>query len=283
MSMPIPKLVVSRIIAQALEEDLGRGDLTTEACVDEATSGAASLRAREPAVFCGGELVREVYALLDPRVSVSLHCADGEKLTPGTNVLSLRGPARALLQGERVALNLCQRLSGVATLTRAYVDALPANSKTRIADTRKTTPGLRAFERYAVRVGGGHNHREDLGAAVLIKDNHIAAAGGVGAAIDRCRERSPHTSRIECEVDTLEQLELALAHRADIVLLDNFDEKMIERAVKLIDGRAIIEVSGGVALQRVPLIAQLGVDVISVGALTHSARAIDLGLDWASA
>jgi nicotinate-nucleotide pyrophosphorylase (carboxylating) len=167
-------------------------------------------------------------------------------------------------------------------LTRAYVDALPPGSKTRIADTRKTTPGLRALERHAVRAGGGHNHREDLGAAVLIKDNHIAAAGGVGAAIDRCRARSPHTSRIECEVDTLEQLEIALAHRADIVLLDNFDDGMLERAIKLIAGRAIVEISGGITLQRIAQIGKLGVDVISAGALTHSARAIDLGLDWGS-
>jgi nicotinate-nucleotide pyrophosphorylase (carboxylating) len=283
MSMSIPRGVVSQIVSRALEEDLGRGDLTTEACVEESARGAASLRAREPAVFCGGELVREVYAQLDPSVTVTLQSADGKKVAPGTVVLSLEGPARVLLEGERVALNFCQRLSGVATLTRAYVDALPDGSKTRIADTRKTTPGLRALERYAVRAGGGHNHREDLGAAVLIKDNHIAAAGGVGAAIDRCRARSPHTSRIECEVDTLEQLEVALEHRADIVLLDNFDDGMLERAVKLIDGRAIIEVSGGVKLEHVANVAKLGVDVISVGALTHSARAIDLGLDWANA
>lgn len=283
MSMSIPRGVIGKIVSRALEEDLGRGDLTTEACVEESAQGAASLRAREPAVFCGGELVREVYAQLDPSVTVTLQCADGEKVAPGAVVLSLKGPARVLLEGERVALNFCQRLSGVATLTRAYVDALPRASKTRIADTRKTTPGLRALERYAVRAGGGHNHREDPGAAVLIKDNHIAAAGGVGPAIDRCRARSPHTSRIECEVDTLEQLEVALQHRADIVLLDNFDDGMIERAVTLINGRAIIEVSGGVKVERVAIVAKLGVDVISVGALTHSARAIDLGLDWANA
>jgi nicotinate-nucleotide pyrophosphorylase (carboxylating) len=281
--MSIPRLIVSQIVSRALEEDLGRGDLTTEACVEEAAIGSAALRAREGAVFCGGEVVREVYAQLDPRVSVTLHCADGDKVAPGTALLQLRGPARSLLEGERVALNFCQRLSGVATLTRAYVDALPHDSRTRIADTRKTTPGLRALERYAVRAGGGHNHREDLGAAVLIKDNHIAAAGGVGPAIDRCRARAPHTSRIECEVDTLEQLEVALAHRADIVLLDNFDDAQLERAQKLINGRAIVEVSGGVKLERIAQIARFGVDVISVGALTHSARAIDLGLDWTSA
>lgn len=278
--MSIPRQIVSQIVSRALEEDLGRGDLTTEACVEESAQGSAALVARERAVFCGGELVREVFAQVDPRVTVTLHRSDGDKVEPGTRLLLLEGPARSLLEGERVALNFCQRLSGVATLTRAYVDALPAGSRTRIADTRKTTPGLRAIERHAVRAGGGHNHREDLSAAVLIKDNHIAAAGGVGPAIDRCRARAAHTSRIECEVDTIEQLQQALAHRADIVLLDNFDDAQLERALNLINGRALVEVSGGIKLERVALIARLGVDVISVGALTHSARAIDLGLDW---
>jgi len=278
--MPIPRLTLTRIVSLALDEDLGRGDLTTEACVDAATQGAAALRAREPGVFCGGDVVREVYAQIDPRVQVSLLLEDGARMQQGMTVLTLKGPARSLLEGERVALNFCQRMSGVATMTRTFVDALPAGSKTRIVDTRKTTPGLRALERHAVRAGGGHNHREDLGAAVLIKDNHIAAAGGVGEAIDRARVRSPHTSRIECEVDTFAQLEEALVHRADVVLLDNFDDADLERALRLIDGRALVDVSGGVSLARIPQIARVGVDVISVGALTHSARAIDLGLDW---
>jgi nicotinate-nucleotide pyrophosphorylase (carboxylating) len=281
-AMPIPRLTLSRIVGLALDEDLGRGDLTTEACVDATVQGSAALCAREPGVFCGGDVVREVYAQLDPRVNVSILCEDGARVQQGTTVLTLKGPARSLLEGERVALNFCQRMSGVATITRAFVDALPAGSKTRIVDTRKTTPGLRALERHAVRAGGGHNHREDLGAAVLIKDNHIAAAGGVGEAIDRARARSPHTSRIECEVDTLAQLEVALAHRADIVLLDNFDDASLERAVRMIDGRALVDVSGGVTLARIPQIARFGVDVISVGALTHSARAVDLGLDWSA-
>ena len=281
--MSLPRLALQQIVSLALAEDLGRGDVTTEACVAIDALGSATLRAREPAIFYGAEVVREVYTQIDPRVVVSLACEDGTRLEVGASALSLRGPARALLTGERVALNFCQRLSGVATLTRAYVDALPmggAGSKTRIVDTRKTTPGMRLLERQAVRAGGGHNHREDLSSAVLIKDNHIAAAGGVGAAIDRARAHAPHTSRITCEVDTLEQLQVALAHRADCVLLDNFDDAAVETALKLIDGRAICEVSGGVTLARIPRLARLGVDVISVGALTHSARAIDLGLDW---
>jgi nicotinate-nucleotide pyrophosphorylase (carboxylating) len=179
-----------------------------------------------------------------------------------------------------VALNFVQRLSGIATITRRFVDALPKGSKTRITDTRKTTPGLRAFERYAVRCGGAHNHREDLSSAVLIKDNHISAAGGIRAAIENAREHAPHTSRIECEVDSMAQLEEALASGAEIVLLDNFLDSDLPAAVALVAGRALIEVSGNVTLARVPVIAGYGVDVISVGALTHSAPAADVGLDW---
>jgi len=179
-----------------------------------------------------------------------------------------------------VLLNFAQRLSGIATLTRAFVDALPAGSKTRITDTRKTTPGLRALERYAVRCGGGINHRDDLAAAVLIKDNHIAASGGVQLAIERARRHAPHTSRVLCEVDSTAQLGEALRAGADIVMLDNFADDQLAAAVELVAGRALIEVSGRVSLERVQVIARSGVDVISVGALTHSARAVDLGMDW---
>jgi nicotinate-nucleotide pyrophosphorylase (carboxylating) len=278
--MTVPRTTLRAIVELALAEDLGRGDLTSEACVPEAVSGAARLRARESCVFCGAFIVREVFAQLDPRVAVHVEREDGARLAAGDTALTLTGPARSLLGGERVALNFVQRLSGVATLTRKFVDALPPGSPTRIVDTRKTTPGLRALERYAVRCGGGHNHREDLSTAVLIKDNHVAAAGGIGPAIERARERSPHTNRIECEVDSLEQLKAALEQRADVVLLDNFDDAQVEQALRLIGGRAIVEVSGGISLARVTQLARLGVDVISVGALTHSAPAIDLGLDW---
>ena len=192
----------------------------------------------------------------------------------------------ALRRRDRRRADFIQRLSGIATLTRRYVEALPHGSTTRIADTRKTTPGLRALERQAVRAGGGHNHREDLGSAVLIKDNHVAAAGGVAEAIARCRANAPHTSRIECEVDSLEQLETALDAGADIVLLDNFDDEMVKRAVALNRARtprAILEASGGITLERIGRLASLGVDVISVGALTHSAPSVDIGLDWEDA
>jgi nicotinate-nucleotide pyrophosphorylase (carboxylating) len=190
------------------------------------------------------------------------------------------GHAQGILGGERVALNFAQRMSGIATMTRRFVDQLPEGSTTRIVDTRKTTPGLRALERYAVRCGGAHNHREDLSSAVLIKDNHISAAGGVAAAIHRARQHAPHTSRIECEVDNKEQLEEAIAAGAEVVLLDNFPDAVLREMVALVNGRALVEVSGGVKLDRVAAIAAAGVDVISVGALTHSAPAADLGLDW---
>jgi nicotinate-nucleotide pyrophosphorylase (carboxylating) len=281
--MSVPRPYLTKLVQLALEEDLGRGDVTSEACVAAESVGRATLRARESCVFCGADVVREVFAQVDPSIAVHALVADGTEVAPGTAVMTLSGSARGLLAGERVALNFVQRLSGVSTLTRAYVAALPAGSRTRITDTRKTTPGLRGLERHAVRCGGGHNHREDLAAAVLIKDNHIAAAGGVGIAIERARARAPHTSRIECEVDRLSQLELALQHAVDIVLLDNFSDAQLTEAVAMVAGRAmrtIIEVSGGVTLERVRSIALAGADIISVGALTHSARAIDLGLDW---
>jgi nicotinate-nucleotide pyrophosphorylase (carboxylating) len=182
--------------------------------------------------------------------------------------------------GERVALNLVQRMTGVATQARRYVEALPAGTKTRITDTRKTTPGLRALERYAVRAGGAHNHRDDLGSAVLIKDNHIAACGGVRSAIVRARASAPHTAKIECEVDTLEQLDIALAAGADIVLLDNMPDDVVAEAVKRTAGRALLEASGGITLARVRSLAEVGIDAISVGALTHSVPAADIGLDF---
>lgn len=275
-----PRHVLERITTIALEEDLGRGDLTTEATVPDHVQGAATFTAREPLVFSGLALILEVYRQVDPSVVVSAQRADGDRLTKGEHACRVSGSAASILRGERVALNFAQRMSGVATLSRRFVDALPEGSRTRIADTRKTTPGLRALERYAVRCGGAYNHREDLSSAVLIKDNHVAAAGGVAAAIERARAYAPHTSRIECEVDTLAQLEVALAAGADIIMLDNFDDESTRTALAIAKGRCVIEVSGGITLARVHTLGTLGVDVISVGALTHSAPAVDLGLDW---
>lgn len=275
--------LTSRIVANALEEDIGRGDVTTAACVPASVNGRAVMRARKNAVLAGGFLVEEVYAQVDPAVIVTLHAEDGAVLAQGDTIATLEGSAASLLIGERVALNFVQRLSGVATITHRFVAALTPGSTTRIADTRKTTPGLRAFERYAVRAGGGFNHRDDLSSAVLIKDNHIAAAGGVKEAIDRARAHAPHTSRIECEVDSLDQLMIALDARADIIMLDNFDDDAVRVALERVQGRAIIEVSGGITLERIAKLSALGVEVISAGALTHSAPAVDIGLDWSDA
>lgn len=280
MSYDRPVQNLARLVGLALDEDLGRGDITTDACVPADRMGRCAFRARKPLVVCGGEVLCEVYRQVDPSVRVRDLVPDGSALDTGGVLAVVEGPARSLLKGERVALNFVQRLSGIATLTRRYVEALPSQSRTRIADTRKTTPGLRALERMAVRAGGGHNHREDLGSAVLIKDNHVAAAGGVRAAIEASRAHAPHTSRIECEVDSLAQLEEALEAGADIVLLDNFDDAMVVEAIRINRGRALLEASGGITLERIHTLGKLGVDVISVGALTHSAPAVDIGLDW---
>ncbi|MBT8469550.1 MAG: carboxylating nicotinate-nucleotide diphosphorylase [Myxococcales bacterium] len=272
--------ILTETVRRALSEDIDRGDLTSEACVESTTIGTAELNCREPVVVCGLPILDEVYAQVDLLVDVERHVDDGDPCGEGKKLATISGPATSILLGERVALNFMQRLTGVSTMAKRFVDALPEGSSTRITDTRKTTPGLRAFERYAVRCGGGYNHREDLGAAVLIKDNHIAAAGGVGHAIERARAYAPHTCRIECEVDTPGQLQEALAAGADIVMLDNFDDEQVGDALTLVGGRALVEVSGGITLDRVARLGALGVDVISVGALTHSSPACDLGLDW---
>ncbi len=272
---------IDAIVERALQEDLAAGDLTTEACIDEGRTAEASAVARAALVVCGGPVFARVFARLDPAVKVTVCAAEGARAPAGTPLWRVAGSARSILMGERVALNLVQRMSGTATLARGFVDALPPGAPTRITDTRKTTPGLRVLERYAVRVGGARNHRDNLGAAVLIKDNHIAACGGVAEAIVRARAHAPHTSKIECEVDTLAQLDLALAAGADIVLLDNMNDETVAEAVRRARGKALTEASGGITLARVAGLARAGVDVISVGALTHSAPAADIGLDFA--
>ena len=280
MRLELPLVVVDRVIAVALEEDLASGDITTEACIDADARAVAHAVARKDMVVCGGPVFARVFTTVDPSLAVESHAGDGTLATAGSQLWTVRGRARSILMGERVALNLVQRMCGVATQARRYVDALPPGSKTRITDTRKTTPGLRALERYAVRAGGAHNHRDDLGAAVLIKDNHVAACGGVRAAIERARAGAPHTAKIECEVDSLEQLDEALAAGADIVLLDNMSTPTVIEAVARTRGRALLEASGGITLERVAELGRAGVDAISVGALTHSVPAADVGLDF---
>jgi nicotinate-nucleotide pyrophosphorylase (carboxylating) len=276
--LPVPLL--DPILVRALEEDLGAGDVTTESCVAAEARAVAHGVARKEMIVCGLPVAARVFALVDAACTFEAKVVEGAQVAAGTVLFVVSGPARAILMGERVALNLIQRMCGIATSTRRYVDAVPKGLRTRITDTRKTTPGLRLLERYAVRKGGGHNHRNDLGSAVLIKDNHIVAAGGIAAAIAASRARAPHTSRIECEVDTLEQLEEALSAGADIVLLDNMTTETTEEAVRRTRGRAILEASGGITLERVTELAKAGVDAISVGALTHSTLAADIGLDF---
>ncbi len=278
----LPSPLVDRVVGLALEEDLASGDLTTEACIDPGAEAVAHAVARASVVVCGGSVFARVFSRVDPSLVVEVHAPEGARVGRATRLWTVRGRARPILMGERVALNFVQRMCGVATQTRAFVDAVPSGTKTRITDTRKTTPGLRALERYAVRVGGGHNHRDDLGAAVLIKDNHIAACGGVRAAIERARAAVPHTAKIECEIDSLDQLEEALSAGADIVLLDNMPTASVREAVQRSGGRALIEASGGITLARIAELARAGVDAISVGALTHSVSAADVGLDFAT-
>lgn len=272
---------VRRLIDLALEEDLGHGDVTTQAVIDANATATAILVAREPLVLAGLGVCTTVFQRVDAAIIANASAKDGDRLAPGTRVATYAGRAASLLAAERTALNFVQRLSGTATLARAFVDAA-AGSGLRIADTRKTTPGFRLLEKYAVRMGGASNHRQDLGSGVLIKDNHVAVAGGVGAAVRRARGAVTHGLKIEVEVDTLVEFEEALAAEADIILLDNFDGADIEKAVlraRAHSPRPLIEVSGGITLERIPELARAGVDIVSAGALTHSAPAVDLALD----
>jgi nicotinate-nucleotide pyrophosphorylase (carboxylating) len=275
----IADFLLNDVVDRALAEDLSGGDVTSAACVAEDERAVARAVAHAPLVVCGGAVFARAFYRVDPGLRVEEKLADGSRAQPGDVLWLVEGSARSILMAERTGLNFAQRMAGVATLTRTFVDAVPQGCGLRIVDTRKTTPGLRALERYAVRVGGGHNHRDCLGSAVLIKDNHIVAAGGVRAAVERARAHAPHTSRIEIEVESLAQLDEALLVGAEIVMLDNFDSTALRAAVEKVRGRAIVEVSGRLTLSRVKELAELGVDVASVGSLTHSAPAADIGLD----
>lgn len=274
-----PSYLLDQLVDLALSEDLAGGDLTSNATVPITARAIARAVAHSPLLVCGGDVFARVFYRVDPGVRVERCLADGERAKPDDVLWIAEGATRSLLMAERTALNFAQRMSGTATLTRRFVDAVPDNARTRIVDTRKTTPGLRFLERYAVRTGGGHNHRDNLGSAVLIKDNHIVAAGGVKQAIARAAQHAPHSSRIEIEVESLEMLDEALEAGAEVVMLDNFAPDEIELAVARAQGRALVEVSGGISIERIADLARAGVDVISVGALTHSAPAADIGLD----
>jgi nicotinate-nucleotide pyrophosphorylase (carboxylating) len=271
--------MLDELVDRALAEDLAGGDLTTQAVVEPDARAVARAVARAPLVVCGGELFARCFYRVDPGLRVERHAIEGARAKMGDVLWVVEGAARAILMGERTALNFAARMSGVATEAARYVAALAPGSPTRITDTRKTTPGLRALERYAVRSGGAFNHRDTLGSAVLIKDNHIEAAGGVRAAVERARAHAPHTSRVEIEVESLEALDEALEAGADVVMLDNFRPGEVETAVARARGRALVEVSGGITLERIAELSRAGVDVISVGALTHSAPAANIALD----
>lgn len=280
----LPDTLVDAVVRMALAEDLGRaGDVTAAACIPAGARMEAAFVARKPGVLAGIDAVRLSVLAMDPAARIEISKHDGEIFDKGTTLAVVEANARAFLSAERTALNLLGRLSGVATLTRAYVEAV-AGTKARIADTRKTTPGLRALEKHAVACGGGVNHRFGLDDAILIKDNHVAVCGGVSQAVRRARAFAPHLMKVEVEVDGLDQLDQVLALLPegvgpDVVMLDNFSLADLREAVRRVDGRLVLEASGGVDLSTVRAIAETGVDVISVGALTHSAPVLDIGLD----
>jgi len=295
---PLAPDAIHRLVRMALDEDAPWGDLTSQSLIPSDVRITAQLAAREDGILCGEDIFTAAMSLTNPSITTSFTVHDGEAFTAGTILATIEGPAQAILQAERVALNFTQRLSGIATITSHYVAAAAAGANTRnsespnlesqisaprIVDTRKTTPGLRLIERYAVRCGGGHNHRFSLSDAVMAKDNHLAIVASTGTnltdALKSLRNKLPHTTHIEVEVDRPDQIETILAAGADTILLDNFTTPQLTAAVKQIAGRALIEASGGITLASIPEIATTGVDIISVGALTHSARALDLGLD----
>ena len=281
MIAPLPDVLIEPIVRAALAEDLGRaGDVTAAACIPAEARLDAVFAARAPGRVAGLDCARIAVAIMDPAARFEVVTPDGADVAKGQPLARVSGSARAVLSAERVALNLLGRLCGVATLTRAYVREVEGTSA-RIVCTRKTTPGLRALEKYAVRCGGATNHRYGLDDAILIKDNHIAACGGVAQALTRARAAAGHLMAVEVEVDTLAQLEQALPFRPDVILLDNFALEDLRAAVRRVDGAVRLEASGGVNLQTVRAIAETGVDAISVGALTHSASVLDIGLDAA--
>ena len=279
----LTRQTIHDVVRAALAEDAPWGDLTSELLIPATTNATARLSAREPGTFSGGAVFAAAMTLTDPAIEVDLAVADGDAFEAGDTLATVTGPARAVLQGERVALNFVQRMSGIATLTAAFVSEV-AHTSARIVDTRKTTPGLRAFERHAVRSGGGHNHRYSLSDAVMAKDNHLAvltAQSGLSVtdALRRVRSELSHTTHLEVEVDRIDQIEPVLAAGVDTIMLDNFTLDQLREGVAIVGGRAIVEASGNVSLATVRDIAETGVDVISSGALTHSVRSLDLGLD----
>ena len=267
------------LLYAALEEDVGTGDITTESCIPADAVSRGGFRAKEDMVVCGLDVARRVFELVDPSVVFTPLTEDGARAKKGDILATVEGNSRSILTGERVSLNLMQRMCGIATRTAEAVAAV-AGTKARIVDTRKSTPGLRVLEKYAVRTGGGANHRFNLSDGVLIKDNHIRAAGGITQAVEAVRKNAPHTLRIEVETETLDEVREALAAGADIIMLDNMDNERMREAVGIIAGRAVTEASGNMGDRDLRAVAETGVDVISIGALTHSVRSSDISLKF---
>ena len=275
--MTKPMFKNEKLIGLALEEDIGPGDVTTNALIDPDRAATGIIFAKEPLILAGLHVAEQVFTNLDPGMSFDTTFQDGDRVENRDEILTVRGNCRAVLTGERTALNFLQRLSGISTLTRQYVDQV-AGSKVRLTDTRKTTPGWRRLEKYAVKIGGADNHRFGLYDGVLIKDNHIMACGGIREAVDRIRNDRAHPLQIEVEVSDMNQVREALESGVDIIMLDNMKPNDIRKAVALIDGTALVEVSGGVTLETLVEVANTGVDIISIGALTHAARAVDISM-----
>jgi len=272
-------LGLDEFLIAALREDIGTGDVTTNSCVPETADSVGYFKVKEPGIICGLGVVKRMFELLDANVSVTLHAKDGDYVETGCVAAGISGSSRSILTGERTALNILQHMSGVATRTAEAVKAV-TGTKARIVDTRKTNPGLRVLDKYAVRCGGGSNHRFNLSDGVLIKDNHIIAAGGITNAIALARSKCPHTLKIEVEAESLEQVEEALREGADMIMLDNMTPEMMAEAVGQISGRALTEASGNMGERDLRSVAETGVDFISIGALTHSVKALDISLKF---
>ena len=270
---------VTRLLRDALREDIGTGDITTLSVIDSDRQGYGRYIAKEDGVLCGMDVVEAVFRMLDPSVVLTRHMEDGASFARGDVLAEVRGNAVSILSGERVGLNLLQHLSGVATRTREAVDTV-AGTSAQIVDTRKTTPGMRVLEKHAVRIGGGSNHRFNLADGVLIKDNHIVAAGSITEAVRAAKRRAPHTLKVEVETETMEQVDEAIAAGADIIMLDNMDNETMRAAVERVAGRALTEASGNMGERDLRSVAETGVDLISIGALTHSVRALDISLKF---
>lgn len=274
----IPSDRLAALIEAALDEDVGRGDITTALTVDRVREAEGQFVVKTPGVVAGLPVAQAVFSMVSSAVHLDVNEGDGSNVQVGDLVATVFGPARAILTGERLALNFLQRMFGIATATAAHVDAV-RETGARVVDTRKTAPGLRLLDKYAVTCGGGHNHRSGLDDGILIKDNHIVAAGGISAALSKVRDHAPQGLKVEIEVDSLQQIPEALAGNVDIILLDNMPPEMLAEAVRRIDGRCRTEASGNVTLETIRAIAETGVDYISIGRLTHSSPALDIGLD----